>query len=1088
MADDYARKIADQIIAQLRAGTAPWLRPWAPGKHFLPYNPISGAQYRGMNAVWLMSEGFERGFEDARWMTYRQATSVGAQVRRGEKAAMVQYWQWESRELIRDENGQPVVDASGRPRYEDKQRERPRVFSSFVFNAQQIDGLAQEAARETLAKVERHGHAEALMKLSGARIDHEEGDRAYYAPVPDRIVLPQRTQFQSSDGYYATALHELGHWTGHTSRLARDLSNPFGSEGYAREELRAEIASLMLGDQLGIGHDPGQHVAYIESWIKVLEKDPREIFRAAADAEKITCYLQGFARQAALELEPIRERSFQEHDRMQVQARAIASAQASPQDYLRRYSRLEQSFGGRYVGADLFKELFSDYRASTDARARYNAPVHNTAAVLASAQLKQQLTDREYPERDTVILLTGVPGAGKTTSLLDAGQLEPHVRAVYEGQLADPALAVRRVEQVLDAGLRPLILVVHVLPEQALDRTLQRYEEIGRGSSLNLIARLQADLPAALEAVREHYADRVHITIFDARDPQNQIERHGWNELAVLASEGTYEQLQGRLAAHLEGRRGELSAGAFAQALGGVPETSVAAVAQRDAQATHGAGARSGAVPGADQETLLSAAQPEDGNMPDRDYLSVPYAQKDEARRAGAKWDRVAKKWYAPAGIESSAFTRWRVAAASAGATAALEAVRSEFAAALTAAGLRIPEQPLMDGRLRRVPVEGDRSGQRSGAYVGFSDGHPAGYIQNFKTGFAESWKSMQPMPSLSAQERARLAREAEEKLRAREVAREARQRAAAVELERRFGEQAVAGDHPYLTAKGVTDEAARAAARGELRVDTEGALLIAMRDIDGKFWSLQHIGADGMKGFARDARIEGMHALLLPGAQLAMQPTDTLIVVEGYATGLSVSRATGIPAAVAFSGHNLKAVASAYRAHYGDQFDIVIAGDNDHMKQFEIGPNGKPKRNDGKVLAEEAAKAVGGYALLPDLKHGDTGTDWNDFERERGGDALRAALTSGLSIQRRQLERERLDASREEQLAEDRLRLLSARRTGHDGESVAETISGHEGQVQSQNADASIGARFDTLRASADREAVKQEQGAERPGRRRSL
>src|ERR1019366_2831071 len=123
---------------------------------------------------------------------------------------------------------------------------------------------------------------------------------------------------------------------------------------------------------------------------------------------------------------------------------------------------------------------------------------------------------------------------------------------------------------------------------------------------------------------------------------------------------------------------------------------------------------------------------------------------------------------------------------------------------------------------------------------------------------------------------------------------------------------------------------------------------------------------------------------------------------------------------------------------------------------------------------------------LLPDFKHGDTGTDWNDFERERGGEALRAALASGLSIQRRQLERERMDASREERLAEDRLRLLSARRTVHDGESVAETIRGHGGEVQSQNADASIGARFDTLRTSADREAVKQERGADRP--RRSL
>jgi putative DNA primase/helicase len=1081
VADDYARKVADQIIAQLRAGAAPWLRPWTPGKHFLPYNPISGAQYRGMNAVWLMSEGFERGYQDARWMTYGQAAGVGAQVRRGEKAAMVQYWQWESREVVRDESGQPVLDAAGRPRYEDKKRERPRVFSSFVFNAQQIDGLAQEAARETREEVERHEQAEALLELSGARIDHEDGDRAYYAPIADRIVLPRRAQFQSSDGYYATALHELGHWTGHTSRLARDLSNPFGSEAYAREELRAEIASLMLGDELGIGHDPGQHVAYIESWIKVLEKDPREIFRAAADAEKITRYLQGFVRQATIELEAIREREFEEPDRMQVQARAIASAQASPQDYLRRYARLEQSFGGRYVGADLFKELFSDYRASSEARARYNAPVHNAAAVLAAAQLKQQLADREYPERDTVILLTGAPGAGKTTSLLDAGQLEPHVRAVYEGQLADPALAVQRVEQVLGAGLRPLIVVVHVLPELALDRTLQRYEEIGRGSSLNLIARLQADLPGALEAVRLRYGDQVDFRILDARDVQNKLMRGGWNELPVLTSEGSYEQIEARLTAHLERRRGELSAGAYTQAFGRAPASSLGAVASRDAQAQSGVGEQSGTTSGADQEALLNAAEPEDGNMPDRDYLSVPYAQKDEARQAGAKWDRVAKKWYAPAGVERSTFARWRVASEAMGATATLEVVRSEFATALMVAGLRVLEEPRMDGRLRRVPVEGDRPGQRSGAYVGFSDGHPAGYIQNFKTGFAESWKSAQPMPTLSAEERARLAREAEERLRAREVAREARQRAAAIELERRFGEQAVAAGHPYLTVKGVTDEAARAAARGELRVDADGALLIAMRDIDGKFWSLQHIGTDGMKGFARDARIEGMHALLLPDSQLGVKLTDTLIVVEGYATGLTVSRATGMPVAVAFTAHNLKSVATAYRARYGDPFSIVIAGDNDHRKPFEIGPNGKPKQNDGKILAEAAAAAVGSYVLLPNFEHDDAGTDWNDFERAQGGDRLRAALAAGLSLQRLQ----RLEVGREEHLEEDQLRLVSARRTGHDGESVAETIRGHEGQVESQNAGGSIGARFDTLRSDAEREAMKQEQAAERPRRR---
>ena len=99
------------------------------------------------------------------------------------------------------------------------------------------------------------------MQASGAQIRHHAGDGAYYAPAIDAIHMPNRERFHDAAGYYATALHELGHWTGHETRLARDLSNPFGSEGYAREELRAEIASMILGDELGIGHDPGQHAA-----------------------------------------------------------------------------------------------------------------------------------------------------------------------------------------------------------------------------------------------------------------------------------------------------------------------------------------------------------------------------------------------------------------------------------------------------------------------------------------------------------------------------------------------------------------------------------------------------------------------------------------------------------------------------------------------------------------------------------------------------------------------------------------------------------------------------------------------------------
>src|SRR5690606_5247683 len=181
--------------------------------------------------------------------------------------------------------------------------ERPRVFTAVVFNAQQIDGLPPLEAKPVGPEPERHVRAEAILANSGAKIAHVEGNRAFYRPSTDSITLPARNQFGTADAYYATALHELGHWTGHPSRLDRDLSHPFGSEGYAKEELRAEIASMILGDELGIGHDPGQHAAYVGSWIKVLQDEPLEVFRAAADAEKIRDYVLAFEQKQVQEQE-----------------------------------------------------------------------------------------------------------------------------------------------------------------------------------------------------------------------------------------------------------------------------------------------------------------------------------------------------------------------------------------------------------------------------------------------------------------------------------------------------------------------------------------------------------------------------------------------------------------------------------------------------------------------------------------------------------------------------------------------------------------------------------------------------------------
>lgn len=293
---DYVQEVAGRLIAQLQAGTAPWQKPWAPGEITSPMNPTSGKAYRGMNAVWLMMQGRE----DNRWLTYRQAESLGAQVRKGEKGTLVQYWIWREDRLLTDPSGKPILGEGGKPLKETVQLERPKVMSSVVFNAEQIDGMPERVVKVFPNAIERHERAEAMLIAAGVPIHYVNGDRAFYSPGRDEITMPLRGQFRSPDAFYATALHEVSHSTGHPSRLNRDLAHPFGSMGYAKEELRAEIASLMLGEELGIGHDPGQHAAYVANWIKALQEDPREIFRAAADAEKILKFMLEREREHAL--------------------------------------------------------------------------------------------------------------------------------------------------------------------------------------------------------------------------------------------------------------------------------------------------------------------------------------------------------------------------------------------------------------------------------------------------------------------------------------------------------------------------------------------------------------------------------------------------------------------------------------------------------------------------------------------------------------------------------------------------------------------------------------------------------------------
>ena len=298
----YHERFADQVIEQIGNGTAPWMKPWTPDLSHMPHNPSSGTVYKGGNRVFLAMQGYA----DPRWKTFNQVKKDDQRVKKGEKGTPVVYWQWEKEEPRTDDAGNPVLDASGNPQKVAVKLEKPLLRASYVFNGSQIEGIEPwEGSKKEYAwnPVEK---AESILTSASVPIIHDQRDRAYYAINADEIHLPAKENFPDAPSYYDTALHELGHSTRHPTRLHRE-SGPFGSEAYAREELRAEIASWMVSVELGIPHDTKNHASYVDNWQKVLKDDPFEIVRACRDAEKIMEYLMERERTLALETEKQRD-------------------------------------------------------------------------------------------------------------------------------------------------------------------------------------------------------------------------------------------------------------------------------------------------------------------------------------------------------------------------------------------------------------------------------------------------------------------------------------------------------------------------------------------------------------------------------------------------------------------------------------------------------------------------------------------------------------------------------------------------------------------------------------------------------------
>lgn len=275
-------EVTDRIIAELAAGRLPWVQPWGDtGANVgMPCNAGTGRRYSGINVLILWATVTKRGFSSQRWLTYRQAQALGGNIRKGEAGTTICY----ADRFTPKDRGDSERDG-------EVARQVAFLKRFTVFNVDQCEGLGPDLVPAPVALPDEQIVPVADDLIAASGVDFRVGGlRAFYVSLEDFVMVPPRRAYFDEINAYRTWLHELVHATGHVSRLGRDLTNPFGSAGYAREELIAEMGSAFLCASLGIVPTV-RHADYISAWLEVLRNDNRAIFRAAGAASKAADWL-----------------------------------------------------------------------------------------------------------------------------------------------------------------------------------------------------------------------------------------------------------------------------------------------------------------------------------------------------------------------------------------------------------------------------------------------------------------------------------------------------------------------------------------------------------------------------------------------------------------------------------------------------------------------------------------------------------------------------------------------------------------------------------------------------------------------------
>ncbi|ABX51823.1 domain of unknown function DUF1738 (plasmid) [Shewanella baltica OS195] len=981
MSKPFHELVAERLIEQLEKGTAPWQKPWTPGQSAtsLPYNPKSGKRYKGINTLNLMAQGYD----DPRWMTYEQAKTINAQVMKGERSTPVQYWKFKEEHKVLDSNGQPVLDANGQPKIEIVPLERPKVFFARVFNAQQIDGLppldippqTQEQSWDAIRRVED------ILKASAANIHHVSQDKAFYRPSTDSIHLPEKNQFSEASQYYATALHELGHWTGHPTRLNRDLSHPFGSQGYAKEELRAEISSMILGEELGIGHNPEQHAAYVKSWISVLKEDPLEIFRAASDAEKIQSLVLSYEQQQTLVTA--------------LEDTLSLEAFESWRNY--RYIAEELGLKAELITNDNRNEATPDYKITytlNNIPQTFHTELFGHQGTAATYQSNQPVWGDHFSDKDNEWV---------SSPELQADALETAFR--------------RMVLAYVDTEISKLSLEAPDIEAENLTRLSVAMSAVNDGhlpaTALNIVGHSPAFLSQienGLTISPKWNGDTFIVKPNQGKESEdarfyNDSDRYMlmlsesksgkvWNTAAnfnTLHEAQTVETLLKTAYSLSQEKAVNMSTPqvdtpqnkVFLSVPHSEKEQAKALGAKWDRQHKHWYTFESELIKFNGQWPIVKIEPKVETKL----YLAVPYAEKTQAKALGAQWDKQQKSWYIEPGIDKKLFNKWLPENRPAEQAPAINP-RDELALVMKEMGFELSgDHPIMDGEKHRCRLTTDKGSisdkSGSGMYVTFTDGIPAAYLSNNRTGETQNWSSKGYV--ISDAEKAALRADSARKVQAREQAQAEERQSVATGIQNLLEVCSIPlGNEKYLTNKqaqvgnlllvpppdALKDDpkvliGANWKESKTLReenpyhiVFTAGEILIPAYDAQGNILTAQTIQSNGTKMFPKGSSKTG--AFHVVGGDLsALAKAPTLIIAEGYATADTVSEAAAQPVVSAFDASNMIAVAKSLREKYPDK-PILIAGDDDaHLVMTE-------GKNVGRDKAIAAAEAVNGIAIFP--------------------------------------------------------------------------------------------------------------------------